>query len=340
MQQPAPFQGGINVPVSQDNGERNAVWERKRQAYLAQRAPASPLGKGAAGLPVEPAHGLPSHPNPAALPPSSNPLTYDPPAPASYQNHPPPQVNNPAHFQQEWENSVADQTKRYQQQNDPSFTKTKKATGYSVSKPPGGHSSIDLGWHEPNVPAPKRQNHGSNSISQQMAAAAIPAGGNRQQYQQYHHQEQEPCELPSSHGGSYQNRGAPFALHDNVQRAVGGGNNARQASVDRTQACPYAWDHSQDQAPRGGASGSYSVAPQRQQQLPPPQRQERQQSSLNFGGGDPPQQQGYAYGRRLNESSSNRFANGDNQNSGNVISERSSTRIAAPPGGHSNFTFY
>mmetsp|Transcript_18387 Transcript_18387/g.38283 ORF Transcript_18387/g.38283 Transcript_18387/m.38283 type:complete len:152 (+) Transcript_18387:39-494(+) len=35
----------------------------------------------------------------------------------------------------------------------------------------------------------------------------------------------------------------------------------------------------------------------------------------------------------------NAFANGANQNCGNVITDRSSTRIHAPPGGHSSITF-
>ncbi len=37
--------------------------------------------------------------------------------------------------------------------------------------------------------------------------------------------------------------------------------------------------------------------------------------------------------------SSNKFANGSNQNCGNVITDRSSTRIHAPPGGRSQITF-
>jgi hypothetical protein len=36
--------------------------------------------------------------------------------------------------------------------------------------------------------------------------------------------------------------------------------------------------------------------------------------------------------------SSNKFANGSNQNCGNFISERSTTRLHAPPGGHSSFS--
>lgn len=37
--------------------------------------------------------------------------------------------------------------------------------------------------------------------------------------------------------------------------------------------------------------------------------------------------------------SANRFASGANQNTGNVMTGRSSTRINAPPGGHSSIVF-
>ena len=38
--------------------------------------------------------------------------------------------------------------------------------------------------------------------------------------------------------------------------------------------------------------------------------------------------------------SANVFANGDNQNCGNFITDRSTTRVRAPPGGHSTISFY
>uniref|UniRef100_K3X8R6 Uncharacterized protein n=1 Tax=Globisporangium ultimum (strain ATCC 200006 / CBS 805.95 / DAOM BR144) TaxID=431595 RepID=K3X8R6_GLOUD len=55
----------------------------------------------------------------------------------------------------------------------------------------------------------------------------------------------------------------------------------------------------------------------------------------------PPQQQqqygGPAVGSR--ERSSNSYANGSNQNAGNVLTDRRITRIHAPPGGTSSITF-
>ncbi len=46
-----------------------------------------------------------------------------------------------------------------------------------------------------------------------------------------------------------------------------------------------------------------------------------------------------AHGARSRRSS-NSYANGSSQNTGNVITDRSSTRISAPPGGHSSISFY
>jgi SPIRAL1-like protein len=47
--------------------------------------------------------------------------------------------------------------------------------------------------------------------------------------------------------------------------------------------------------------------------------------------------QNIAHGARM-RISSNSYANGANQNSGNFITDRSSTRIHAPPGGRSSFS--
>ena len=44
------------------------------------------------------------------------------------------------------------------------------------------------------------------------------------------------------------------------------------------------------------------------------------------------------YGGGAGSTSSNAFASGSNQNSGNMITDRSSTRIHAPPGGKSSFS--
>ena len=46
-----------------------------------------------------------------------------------------------------------------------------------------------------------------------------------------------------------------------------------------------------------------------------------------------------AEARTSSATSANVFANGNNQNCGNFITDRSTTRVRAPPGGHSSITF-
>jgi len=93
----------------------------------------------------------------------------------------------------------------------------------------------------------------------------------------------------------------------------------------------------------GGATHSNRRQQQQQQQQPPPQ----QQQQYSYPGGAQQQQGRYgasgstAFGANPDRmrNSSNAFANGSNQNTGNYITDRSSTRIHAPPGGRSTFTF-
>jgi SPIRAL1-like protein len=83
-------------------------------------------------------------------------------------------------------------------------------------------------------------------------------------------------------------------------------------------------------APTGGRGGVRQyVAPVQQQAAPGQQAAPVQQQ---------PQAGGVANIGAIQESS-NKFANGANQNCGNVLSERSSTRLHAPPGGQSSIMF-
>jgi len=61
------------------------------------------------------------------------------------------------------------------------------------------------------------------------------------------------------------------------------------------------------------------------------------------------QQQGQSFESRRNDyitsanhaggASSNAYANGANQNCGNVLTDRRTTKVLAPPGGHSSIVF-
>merc|ERR1711939_1243887 len=50
-------------------------------------------------------------------------------------------------------------------------------------------------------------------------------------------------------------------------------------------------------------------------------------------------QAGNAFGSRLDNGSSNAYANGCNQNVGNVLSDRRTTKVLEPPGGRSQVCF-
>jgi SPIRAL1-like protein len=54
--------------------------------------------------------------------------------------------------------------------------------------------------------------------------------------------------------------------------------------------------------------------------------------------GQQPAEGDFTHGARMRHSS-NSYANGSHQNTGNFITERSSTRIHAPPGGGSSISF-
>jgi len=109
-------------------------------------------------------------------------------------------------------------------------------------------------------------------------------------------------------------------------------------------------------APGGGSSISLGWDTGDAQNVPPQRMNRRQQPELTGKIGQAPvmqQQQAapnnnggsYTQGRPQNgygggagSTSSNAYANGSNQNCGNTITDRSSTRIHAPPGGRSSIS--
>jgi SPIRAL1-like protein len=77
----------------------------------------------------------------------------------------------------------------------------------------------------------------------------------------------------------------------------------------------------------GGGGGSPRNAKNQVAPAPPPQQQHQQG-----------QGQG-SFGRDVRQGSSNAYASGSNQNVGNFLSDRATSRVLAPPGGASNFSF-
>jgi hypothetical protein len=59
-------------------------------------------------------------------------------------------------------------------------------------------------------------------------------------------------------------------------------------------------------------------------------------SAYGGGGGGAPQE---APATRFHRVSSNAYASGANQNAGNVLTDRPTSKVLAPPGGRSSITF-
>jgi len=320
----------------QERSERDEVWERKREAFMRQR-PASPPKQQlshAAGLPhAEGNHhgfGAPTPgPSPTALPPQH-----------AYQSE-----------------------HRHEQQNDPNFAQvnTHKTQGYCVLKPPGGHSSIDLAWNEDSKPqarpAPAEPKvYASQDRVPRESVPSIPsrasphyhqANGILDSHSAAHHATNGHGNntMPPSHEQQH-------PIHGNTA------NNGYQESVQRVNSSPYAWDGSaapgisgqEDDRRRAvghnavvGAPAKYGAATAGH--APVAASAPLSTGSNIFGapsdgvrGDAAPRIHNMAHGVRQNPESANRFAVGSSQNVGNCITGRSTTRVAAPPGGFSNFT--
>jgi len=102
-------------------------------------------------------------------------------------------------------------------------------------------------------------------------------------------------------------------FYKNKQKRRGGGRNQTAPGGSSQYEQPNASQHSDDQ--RGGlVSAGGSNAP-----------------NYNM-----PNLQNNGFGQKNNRMSSNSFANGNDQNRGNIITERSSVRLHAPAGGHTS----
>lgn len=84
-------------------------------------------------------------------------------------------------------------------------------------------------------------------------------------------------------------------------------------------------------SPSGGRSVSGQVSNQH-----PPSPTGGGPSPLGLAGGYSGKQ-AQAFGARISNDSANAFATGANQNCGNVLTDRPTSRVLAPPGGKSNF---
>ena len=251
----------------------------------------------------------------------------------------------------------------YSQNDNQNYFSDGNHTSSKVLRPPGGGSSISLGWDDGN----------SNTHND---SGRFPP---RQQQQQ-----QQNCNPIT--GASYEARDVPtnsstYSMkaakkNQEITGKIGGGAPLAQFNRDPYQQPPANQYQQSQQAARHSTNpngaydataptqyraeerqqDTYSQAYQQQQQAPAqsfaprdqyqpareqheqPREQQRRAPQQEHGQ-NPNGAADHNHGHLGIRDSSNKFANGANQNCGNMITDRSSTRIHAPPGGHSSIHF-
>ena len=184
-----------------------------------------------------------------------------------------------------------------------------------VHQPPGGGSSFSFGERQPL--------RDTNYVTRLQVDQLKHAGGGSSASQAYHQPYEQPAHGSSAFGGDAgRMRGSSNAY------ANGANQNCGNVITDRSSTRLH--------APPGGHSqisfGDDSAPPPRHAADP---RFDSTAREMMRGRDEPAAVFGANAGRM--RGSSNAYANGANQNCGNVITDRSSTRLHAPPGGHSSF---
>jgi len=195
-----------------------------------------------------------------------------------------------------------------------------------VAAPPGGRSSICLGWdNSPEEPVQR----GGRRGGYHPAAPMSPAKQGYSSYQEPHH---APIPSPVRAGAPGNDDQAPFGRRNReTSNSYACGSNQNQGNhltdVPTTRVL----------RPPGGSSDanllSWDDKPQRQAAGQPPQAR----PGYEAAGQPRPGSDARAFGQRQRESS-NSFANGGNQNCGNMMTDTPTTRVLRPPGGHSSLT--
>lgn len=205
----------------------------------------------------------------------------------------------------------------YQQQNDPTYAGARKPAGYRVTHAPGGGSSISLSWGEPD------QSNGRG-----VGGPALPSG--------LRGQRATPPQAASGMAAGARYRSPSPADGGGVRGALrasspfyGGPGGAPQAPAALPSPSAAAGARGGGGGPgagpfAGGGGVGYGMPPPLPRNPSVPGREEP--SGMIFGG-------------RCDARSSNAYANGANQNVGNYICDRRTTRVLQPPGGGSSISF-
>ncbi|GMI42262.1 hypothetical protein TeGR_g1908 [Tetraparma gracilis] len=231
-----------------------------------------------------------------------------------------------------------------------------------VLAPPGGGSQISLGWADAGSTQPsgsyesvaaQRRRRNNEEVTGKIGSPAPKAQPLRDNNRQPQESEQRYALPPQQQ----QRQQDPNHRHGHLGMNVssnafsnGANQNCGNMITDRSStrihappggrsniSCLSGWD----EAPARAAPRQQAPAPQQQQQhrhqAPPAQ-------TLGAYAAPPAAQQRAADPNHQHNHlglgvSSNKFANGGSQNCGNMITDRSTTRIHAPPGGHSSIHF-
>lgn len=255
---------------------------------------------------------------------------------------------------QQWSNNVGETRAAHQQKNDPTFVEKKaKSHGVRVSCAPGGGSSISLSWDPDSAPAQQdRRGRGAGEATPLDHGAARAVGGGARVGCQAggpigggawgapesngptgldRIDRPEPTYRLPSPGGPAAGRGLPrsSSRDGGMAGCLGGAVASNPCSREgKRPGCVATAAYDSKAQPYGGAN-AYGGAPPFPA-APPVQ-----------AGGGPFQREanGLAFGGRSDSGSSNAYANGANQNCGNGITDRRTTRVAEPPGGRSQISF-
>jgi len=349
---------------------RDEVWEIKRQRFLNRQK--SGLGSYDTALRSRPpsisTSAFTSHPEQESLPTSplsqlvqsGYPVTGQPTPPSrqddisrSFGSACPPSLPSrscavrqnsfDSNVAQQWSNDVQSTLSQHQQKNDPNFAgRYTKTSGYRVTHAPGGGSSISLSDGSSDVGTFAYGNHRAPSPSRGIGAvgntrAPSPLHANRRSASPSYaagrsstgFRESSPfgqrSASPFSNGvGSTNVRHAPSvaeargSYEPRYSALAGSGVAGSLGGSDRYGTA--------DLEPRSGMGSGANVG---RPPVPLPRNDSRE-----LGGGN-----GLAFAARVDARSSNAFACGSSQNTGNYICDRSTTRVSRPPGGASQISF-
>jgi len=278
---------------------------------------------------------------------------------------------------QQWNNNVQQNTAAYQQQHDPNYVaKYTKPNGYRVNQAPGGGSSISLSWgggngggDDPSPGSAGGASAASRFRSPGVSASSPGSGGGLPGFggdaaAAYQH---SGMRARSPHSAAYADgcggRGRGPSPGGGMAACMGGGRPPSQSPNDAygrgpSPADPYARGPSPGPtgmaACLGGDGGMQSYQPSsgssvrgrspHTSAMPGGARDYGNHGSGCAGGGmnygaPPRQESGMVFGSRASGSSSNAYASGANQNCGNFMTDRRTTRVAKPPGGGSQISF-